>query len=133
MSLLVADWYDHLVTDCKAIVTERLYRSRQEIIEGWHEIGQRIATDENYQKHARGNGKIKDKLAADIGASVQSLYYAIQFYNKYPELSKGLESFSEGKNISWTKITKNYLPAPERTRAEPEVCICPHCGKEHKP
>ena len=57
------DWYTALVTDCKAIVTERLYRSRQEVIEGWHEVGARIATDPNYQKHARGNGDIKKQAS----------------------------------------------------------------------
>lgn len=131
--IVVADWYQSLVDDCKAIVTERLWRSRQEVIEGWHEVGQRIATDANYKKFAHGNGETKKKLAADIGASVQTLYKAIQFYEQYPKLSHALQTFEEGKNISWRKITKLYLPDPSgEDNPEPERCKCPHCGNEHR-
>jgi hypothetical protein len=128
----VPDWYDLLVTDCHAIVTERLYRSRQEIIEGWHEVGRRIATDENYKKHAHGNSEIKKRLAVDIGASVKTLYFAIQFFEKYPELSPALESFEEGKNISWRKIIQNHLPEPRKKITGNEFCTCPKCGQQHR-
>jgi hypothetical protein len=125
-------WYEILVSDCKAIVTERLYRSRQEIIEGWHEVGHRITTDSNYRKFAHGNTEIKKQLAVDIGASVKTLYYAIQFYDKFPELSNALESFDEGKNISWHKIVKKYLPEPRESVAGNEFCTCPTCGQSHR-
>ena len=46
------EWYKELIDDCKTIIVERLYRSRQEIIECWHEVGERINTDPNYQKAA---------------------------------------------------------------------------------
>lgn len=116
-----ADWYQHLVTDCKAIVTERLYRSRQEVIEGWHEVGERIATDKNYQKAAKGNMNLRRKLAEDIGTSIKTLYQAIQFYSKYPDLSHACERFEEGKNISWYKITKKYLPSENGGTASPAL------------
>lgn len=126
------DWYKSLVDDCKAIVTERLYRSRQEVIEGWHEVGERIATDENYKKHAHGNGEIKKQLAVDIGASVQTLYYAIQFFEKFPTLET-LNKLPEGKNLSWRKIVKNYLPAPKgNDDPEFEMCTCKTCGNVHR-
>ena len=82
-----SNWYPQLVEDVKAIITERVYRSRQEVIEGWHEVGERIINDENYQKAAKDNLKLRRQLAGDIGKSVQSLYYAIQFYDKFPILS----------------------------------------------
>jgi len=131
-TLTTNDWYQALVTDCKSIVTERLYRSRQEIIEGWHEVGERIATDPNYRKHAHGNTDIKKQLAVDIGASVKTLYYAIQFYDKFPELSNALESFDEGKNISWHKIVNKYLPEPREPQTGNEFCTCPKCGNSHR-
>jgi len=127
----VNDWYQALVTDCKSIVTERLYRSRQEVIEGWHEVGERIATDANYRKHAQGNTDIKKRLAVDIGASVQTLYYAIQFYEKFPIL-ESVQQLPEGKNISWTKIVKNYLPEPKTPQVGNEFCTCPKCGQTHR-
>src|SRR3990167_3456078 len=109
-NLQTQDWYNALVDDCKAIITERLYRSRQEIIECWHEVGERITTDVYYQKYAKGNVERQRKLAEDIGKSLQSLYFAIQFYSKFPVLSNALETFKEGKNISWFKIVNKYLP-----------------------
>ena len=132
MNIVISDWYQNLVTDCKAIVTERLYRSRQEVIEGWHEVGERIATDENYRKHAHGNGKIKEQLAVDIGASVKTLYFAIQFYEKFPQLSNALESFDEGKNISWHKIVNRYLPESREKLSDTLFHACPTCGQVHK-
>lgn len=122
--IVVYDWYKSLVADCHAIVTERLWRSRQEVIEGWHEVGMRIATDENYSKFAKGNGEIKKRLAADIGASMQSLYFALQFYEKHPNLSNALDSFPEGKNISWHKICNKYLAAPkDESEIKPSISV----------
>jgi len=109
-------WYESLVVDCRAIIAERLYRSRQEIIEGWHEVGERICTDQNYQKYAKGNLAIHRRLAEDIGKSLTTLYYAIQFYDKYPVLSNALETFD--KNISWFKITNAYLAPPKAEHRE---------------
>jgi hypothetical protein len=130
-TLEVTGWYQALVTDCKSIVTERLYRSRQEVIEGWHEVGERIATDQNYRKHAQGNTDIKKQLAIDIGASVQTLYYAIQFYEKFPTL-ESVQQLPEGKNISWSKIVKNYLPETKEPQVGNEFCTCPKCGQTHR-
>lgn len=132
MNDITTDWYKNLVTDCKAIVTERLYRSRQEIIEGWHEVGERIATDPNYRKHAHGNTDIKKQLAIDIGASVQTLYYAIQFFEKFPTL-ESVNALPEGKNLSWSKIIKNHLPEPKEPQTGNEFCTCPKCGQSHTP
>ena len=116
MDITVIDtngWYDVLVGDVKAIITERIYRSRQEVIECWYEVGARISTDPNYQKYAIGNKRAQKKLAQDIGKSVTSLYYATQFYKKFPEFN-ALNSLPDGKNLSWHKIVKNYLPSPEK-------------------
>lgn len=127
-----AEWYQNMVTDCKAIVTERLYRSRQEVIEGWHEVGRRILTDPHYKKFSHGNGDIKKQLAADIGASVKTLYYAIQFFEKFPTL-ESLPELPEGKNISWRKIIQKYLPSPSgNDNPELAMCTCKDCGNVHR-
>jgi hypothetical protein len=107
------EWYEHLVSDVQAIITERLYRSRQEIIEGWWEVGQRITNDEHYRRYADGNVQALQKLANDLGRSLSALYYALQFFRQYPDLPAALDTFEEGKNISWKKITVLYLPAPK--------------------
>lgn len=101
------DWYELLVDDCKAIITEAIFISRWTLIEGYHALGERIVTDSNYQKAAKGNLSSLQDLAKNIGLSERTVYYAIQFYEKYPILN----DVPEGKNISWNKIITKYLPA----------------------
>ncbi len=101
------DWYDVLVEDCKAIITEAVFISRWAKVEGYHHLGERIVTDENYQRFAKGNKSSVQDLARKLGVSDRTLYYAMQFYDKYPRL----DTLPDGKNISWNKIITKYLPA----------------------
>jgi N6-adenosine-specific RNA methylase IME4 len=103
-----SDWYEHLVEDCKAIITEAVFNSRWALVEGYHQLGERIVTDENYQWHAKGNMSYLQGLANNLEISNRTIYYAVQFYEKYPDLSL----VPEGKNISWNKIVTKYLPSP---------------------
>ncbi|GAG45767.1 unnamed protein product, partial [marine sediment metagenome] len=99
-------WYQSLIEDCKAIITEAIFTSRWTLVEGYHQLGERIITDDNYQKAAKGNLSSLQDLAKNINTSERTLYYAIQFYDKYPSL----DYVPEGKNISWNKIITKYLP-----------------------
>jgi len=38
----IQEWYDLLVEDCKAIVTEAVFTSRWALVQGYWELGQRI-------------------------------------------------------------------------------------------
>lgn len=96
-----------MVEDCRAILTEAVFNSRWALIDGYHQLGERIVTDDNYQKWAKGNGASLSGLADNIGISERTLYRAIQFYEKYPDTDK----LPEGKNISWNKVVTQYLPA----------------------
>lgn len=109
---LANPYYKLLVEDCKAIVTESVFVSRWALVEGYHLLGERIAMDEQYQIYAKGNQKMLAILAGNIGLGERTLYYAIEFYNKFPVL----EDVPEGKNISWTKLVNKYLP--EHTEKE---------------
>jgi N6-adenosine-specific RNA methylase IME4 len=112
------EWYELLVEECKAIIVERVYRSKQEIIECWHEVGQRILDDPNYQKFAKGNLGILRQIAGDLGKSYQSLYFATAFYSKFPVLSNALETMPEGKLVSWHDICNKYLYPPVENKIE---------------
>jgi len=112
------EWYQNLVDDCQTILVERGYRARMEIIEGHHELGERIQTDVEFKKYAKGRGEAIKQLAYDINLSYASLYYAIQFYNKWPVLLNAFKTFTEGKNISWFMIVKKYLPGPKPEKLE---------------
>ena len=127
----VEEWYQNLVDDCRTIIVERGYRARMEIIEGYHELGERIETDVNFKKWSNLRGEAIRQLANDIRLSYASLYYAIQFYNKWPELSNAFESFTEGKEISWFKIVNKYLPETKENKTElplAQYVECPKCG-----
>lgn len=111
-------WYQNLVDDCQTIIVERVFRAKMEIIEGYHELGERVCTDDNFPKYAKGRGEAINNLARDIGTSKTTLYYATQFYEKYPVLSDALETFGEGKDISWHIICNKYLPGPKENIIE---------------
>jgi len=110
------EWYQNLVDDCQTIIIERGLRARMEVIEGYHELGKRIQTDVNFKKYAKGRGETVNNLAKDIGISGTTLYCAMQFYEKYPDVSKALGTFEEGKNISWFKIVNKYLTEPKKNK-----------------
>src|SRR3990170_1228164 len=100
------EWYQALIEDCKAIIVEAVFNSRWALVEGYHQVGERIVTDKNFQKYAKGNYSSFQGLGKNLGIAVSTIYYAVQFYEKYPDLSQ----VPEGKNISWNKIITKYLP-----------------------
>jgi hypothetical protein len=102
-----ADWYQSLVDDIRAMVTERVFQARWEIIRLYHGIGERLATDNDYQKYAHGNGVLLKSLSQSTNVSERDLYRSIQFYELFPDLDR----LPGGKNISWNKIVNDLLPA----------------------
>ena len=99
-------WYEVLVEECKAIITEAVFNSRWALVDGYHRLGESVVTNEKFQKHAKGNKSSVQDLGRKLGISTSTLYYAMQFYEKYPRL----DMLPDGKNISWNKIITQYLP-----------------------
>ena len=128
--LVKTEWYNELIEECKAIITEAVFTSRWSLVEGYWKLGERIETDKNFSKFAKGNQSSLQDLANNLGISERTLYYARQAYNKYPQLGK----IPEGKNITWNKLITLYLS--ERTIKEKELIElelknhCPKCGYE---
>ena len=112
------EWYETLVDECKAIITETMFVSRYALIEGKHQVGERICNDSEYKKIAGGRGKhsILKQLFQDIGIGRSEGYACVSFFEKFPKLSGALDSFKEQKNISWNKIVQNYLPKPKEEK-----------------
>ena len=123
-------WMQALADDIKAIHVERIYRARQEVIICYHEIGERIVTDANWQKWQRGNENKLSYMTELSGISERDLRRAIQLYEKYPRIEKLYDEADEGKNLSWYKVVNKYLPDGKQ-KQPPEPCICPACGREH--
>lgn len=105
-----SDWYEVLVEECKAIITEAVFTSRWALVEGYHHLGERIVNENNLDRKEVYGKKILHDCAKSIGVSDRTLYYAIQFYDKYPRL----DMLPEGKNITWSKIKTQYLTAPKK-------------------
>lgn len=99
---LTQPWYEQLVEDCKAILIETEFTARWALVEGYWRLGERMRQD--------GTKRSITKLVQDLGVvlhkSESTLWYAVQFYDKYPALDK----VPEGKAISWNKLVTKYLP-----------------------
>lgn len=98
------DWIQNLIEDVSAIVTEKVYNSNQELIEGYFEVGQRILEDFNVEDREKIYG---DKVVATIAKSskigLRKLYTIIQSAKKYKTLP------DLPKNITWSKFVKEYV------------------------
>lgn len=103
------EWYELLVEECKAIITEATFTSRWALVEGYWLLGKRIREEYKTRKELYGK-KIAQGLAESIGVSERTINYACAAYDKYPDIDK----LPEGKNISWNKLITKYLPEPQK-------------------
>src|SRR3990167_3129026 len=101
------EWYEALVEECKAIITEAVFTSRWALVEGYWELGKRIREDSDKEPIT----KLLQRVGVDIGKSHSTLWYAVQFYDKFPDIQK----LPDGKNISWRKVIE-LLPAPKEEK-----------------
>ena len=120
LEIYQTDQYQSLVEDCKAIITEGIFRSRQELIDAYKELGERIINDLLYKKNAKETqGKFIKQLISDIGKGQRTIYYAIQYVEKLEDKELCMAVQSMGKNASWSKI-KQLLPEPKKEKT-PEL------------
>lgn len=94
------EWYTNLIEDLKDVFVETGFASRWALIEGYHKVGERIVQDE-YK-----TSNLVQRVADDLKKSKRSIYYAVQFFKKFPDLNL----LPEGKNTAWRDITQKYLP-----------------------
>jgi hypothetical protein len=112
------EWFEALVDECKSTVVESEFVSRMALVTGYHELGKLIKEKtEDFNRAEIYGKKIVQCIAECIGKSERSVRYAVQFYEKYPDLSL----LPKGKNVSWYKITQKYLPQSEKSVAEEEA------------
>ncbi len=129
--ITMSEWYQALVSDCNDIVTEAVYQSRWALVEGYHNLGKRILEEhDNFERAKIYGEKIVQDLAQSLNMSSRIIWYAIQFVQKYPDLTK----VPEGKNITWNKIITKYLPASKEPNQPTQdyTVRCPQCGLEYE-
>ena len=97
------DWYLSLIEECEAIIVEKEFESRISLVEGYHQLGTRILQD--VSKFEMGTEQAVQEVALAIKKSRRTIMYALKFAKEFPELSM----LNEGKNITWSKIVRNYL------------------------
>lgn len=119
-------WFDQLVEDCKSIVVESEFTARWALVEGYHQLGERLRQDTDKWEQNK-SGEVLQQVAKEIGISTRTIYYAVQFYDKYP----ALDEVPEGKAISWKRLITHYLPENIlHDHAESKTTICPNCKFE---
>jgi hypothetical protein len=106
MNEIDISWYNELIEDCKTIIVETSFASRWAIVEGYWNLGQRLREDMNLEKYSREKPELLKRVAESLNISERTLYYSMQFYDKFPDLSM----LPEGKDVSWKKIVTKYLP-----------------------
>jgi hypothetical protein len=108
-----SEWYKSLVDDCKAIITEAVFASNWALVEGYHELGKRLRQDGCREPIT----KLLQRVAVDIGSSERTLWYAVQFYDKFPDL----ELLPLGKDASWRKVIALLPEAKEEKEDKDET------------
>jgi len=106
-------WYEELIDECETVLIEGLFTSRWVLIETYHSLGSKLLeTNDNFEREKIYGKNILQDLAKRLRISERTLRYSIQFARQYPDL----DELPDGKNISWTKIVRDLLPAKEESK-----------------
>jgi hypothetical protein len=99
---LQTDWYSSLIDDVKSTWTEAVFTSNWSLVEGYHRVGERLRQEDKRMPIT----DLLNRCALDMGVSQRKLWYAVQFYDKFPDLNL----LPEGKDVNWSRIKAKYLP-----------------------
>ena len=110
------DWYKSLVDDCQSVITEGVFNSRQDLLQAYHQLGERILEDEKKFEETGIYGEgITKRVSLSLNLSQRTIQYAIKFAKKFPDI----QQLPEGKNISWHKMVSKYLPDKPEQKEKP--------------
>ncbi|KKQ63514.1 MAG: hypothetical protein US85_C0016G0010 [Candidatus Shapirobacteria bacterium GW2011_GWF1_38_23] len=117
------DTINRIADEIKAILTEGEFSARWTLLETYHRVGKLVIENFDHPAYAVAS------LAVKINRSERTLYYAIAFAKKYPDINV----LPEGKNISWNKIITRYLTLPNEKEeklqpVDKQLLKCPNCG-----
>ena len=97
------EWYQHLIEDCKSIITERRFNASWELIQCKWEIGDRILKEnDNFERAKIYGKKIATRVSQSLGCSKKEIERCIYFRQKYTDLNE----LPEGKAITWHKTVR---------------------------
>lgn len=105
------EWYQALLEELKAIMTEGIFNMRDIVLTMKWNVGNRILEDKD--KHQKGITYLVQHIAANGKWQERELWNCIKFNRKYPgntfEEAITKKPLPEGKNTSWNKICNLYL------------------------
>jgi len=134
--LTTNEWYEELVSECKAILSEAHFSVQLELLKGKWEIGKRIVQDELQFERAGYGSKVVEVLSTALEVSPQTLWKCIQFYKRFsePAFDTVIQKIQiDGKTPSWYKVCQEILPARVGGKIELECdhssLICLKCRK----
>ncbi len=118
------DWFDSLIEEIGAAITETRFSLADQEIRSKHFIGKLIVDNTANAEEQELVAIVADRL--DV--STRTIRTAVQFYRYDPEL----KVLKEGKNISWRKILLRMQVRKEKvpcTHDETKtIVICVKCG-----
>lgn len=123
------EWFKALVEECSSLITETVFNARWTLIEGYHQLGKLVLEEKKKHESNSIYGRyIVQGLAESLGKDRRTIYYAIQFAEKYPDINQ----LPGGKNISWGKICNQLIPHGKfnescRHLEFEQVKVCKNC------
>ena len=111
------EWFQSLIDDCRSLLTEGIYNYRLTLIKVYHLLGKRILEEnDNFKREKVYGERLCHAVSESLGQSQRTIWRAIQFAKKYPDLDKFIDTTREQKILSWHKIVQNYLPGPKEEK-----------------
>ena len=119
-----------LISEVKSILVETQYSLQQTVIQRYHELGSTFIRYKAVLDSLEEKTATKDivlMLAQAVGQSERTIYFAIAFASKYPNLEM-LPAEHQGKNSSFARIKSDLLSEVPASKRDPKVYYCPKCG-----
>jgi len=123
MNNIENNWIQEVANNCKQLLTEAHFTANWTIITAYHTLG--LYLKDEATKHEIPLKELVAQVRKLINKSESTLYRAVQFSEKYPDLNK----LPEGKDTNWHKIVNKYLP---QTVREEKLIECPNCKFKFK-
>ncbi len=115
---------DHLINECQAILTERYFTMKLELLASRWQIGQAVANHPLYARWHKGNADLIKRVAKGLNIHPSQIYDCIQFHSTFPGIDwdnpqSVQEQLPGGKDISWTRV--RALLGESADDADPEL------------
>ena len=121
MNIESNDKYKSFLDDIDSTLTEYEFNSRWSLIEGYHKVGDMLKNND----FGVSITELVHRCAVDLEVSERKLWYAVKFYEVYPDIAL----LPEGKDASWSQIRRKYLTESKTKEVSPSINFAPDAVK----